>query len=430
MINGSLRESLNNEEQRRALEALRNGVPNRDAVRVLGCSQTAVVERFRQQLMAVEAAAAHGEQAKGMLVSGDFGSGKSHLLQYLQHVALEANFVCSHLVVSKETPLYDPAKVFQAAVDVAVAPGVTGQAIQEIALQLRQDTPAYAEFFRWADQPEGEVSALFPATLLLHERLRNDPDLNEKVRGFWAGEKLGIAEVRAGMRQIGQASTYHLRVVPAKLLPLQRFKFASRMLRAAGYSGWVLFIDEVELIAKYSRLQRGRSYAELTRWLGNLESEQYAGLTAVAAITSDFGAEVLERKEDDEKVVPFLQSRDTDEYRLLASRAETGMRIIRREGLPLVPPDEVVLKRTYETLKQTHAEAYDWQPPDVPTEAYALTRRMRTYVRRWINEWDLRRLYPGQSLDIQEKPLQVDYTESPELQQDAGDPTDDPFGTD
>jgi hypothetical protein len=263
-----------NEDLRRALEALRSGVPNRDAVRVLGCGQTAVVERFRQQLAAVDAAARDDKQAKGLLVSGGFGSGKSHLLEYLKHLALEEDFVCSHIVISKETPLYDPAKVYAAAVEAAVAPGVTGHAIQEIAFRLQQNSTPYAEFFRWANQ-DGEVSPIFPATLLLHERLSNDPDMSEKVRGFWAGEKLPIADIRAGMRQIGQAATYHLRTVPAKELPLQRFKFAARLIRAAGYRGWVLLIDEVELIGQYSRLQRGRSYAELARWLGNIESEQY-----------------------------------------------------------------------------------------------------------------------------------------------------------
>jgi len=417
-----------NEELRRALEALRNGVPNRDAVRVLGCSQSAVVERFRQQLMAVDAGARTDSQAKGMLVSGDFGSGKSHLLEYLKHAALEETFVCSHIVISKETPLYDPAKFYQAAVEAAVAPGVTGYAIQEIALKLRQDSPAYADFFTWANREDGEVSPLFAATLLLHERLRNDPDLNEKVRGFWAGEKLPIAEIRAGMRQIGQAATYHLRTIPAKELPLQRFKFAARLIRAAGYRGWVILIDEVELIAQYSRLQRGKSYAELARWLGNIEADQYPGLTAVAAITIDFEVKVFQEKGDGDYVVPQLQSRDTDEYRALASRAETGMRVIRREAIALAPPDQAVLDRTYETLKRTHAEAYGWEPPDAPTEGPSLTRPMRTYVRRWINEWDLRRLYPGRTLNIEETLLQVDYTESPELQQPSEDSSADSTG--
>ncbi len=28
---------------------------------------------------------------------------------------------------------------------------------------------------------------------------------------------------------------------------------------------------------------------------------------------------------------------------------------------------------------------------------------MRSFVRRWVNEWDLRRLYPGASLALEEE---------------------------
>jgi hypothetical protein len=49
---------------------------------------------------------------------------------------------------------------------------------------------------------------------------------------------------------------------------------------------------------------------------------------------------------------------------------------------------------------------------------------MRSYVRRWINEWDLKRLYPGESVQTVETELRVDYTESPELEEQEV-PTDD-----
>src|SRR4051794_18542743 len=96
---------------RRALEALRAGVPNRDAVAVLGSQQTAVQDRFTQLLDAIESRSP-GEPAGGMLIGGGFGSGKSHVLEHLIHLALEAGFVVSRVVISKETALHDPAKVF------------------------------------------------------------------------------------------------------------------------------------------------------------------------------------------------------------------------------------------------------------------------------------------------------------------------------
>ena len=102
---------------RRALEALRNGVPNREAVRILGCNQPEGERRFEDMLGHAADRDNVPDGAFGMLVSGDFGSGKSHLLTHLEQRALSQGFVCSKVAISKETPLYDLGKVFKSAVD-------------------------------------------------------------------------------------------------------------------------------------------------------------------------------------------------------------------------------------------------------------------------------------------------------------------------
>ena len=106
----------------------------------------------------------------------------------------------------------------------------------------------------------------------------------------------------------------------------------------------------------------------------------------------------------------------TADSRELAARAETGMRIIERDAIFVSEPDNDALEQTYHALKRIHAEAYCWNPPELPYAKTSTTRRMRSYVRRWINEWDLRRLYPGEELETVETELTIDYSESPELQ--------------
>ena len=81
-------------QRRRALEALRAGVPNRDAVVALGSLQVGVEDRFSQLLESV-AGLPSGPAPGGMLVGGGFGSGKSHVLEHLAHVALSRGFVVS-----------------------------------------------------------------------------------------------------------------------------------------------------------------------------------------------------------------------------------------------------------------------------------------------------------------------------------------------
>ena len=117
---------------RRALEALRNGVPNRYAVEMLGCGQPAITERFEAILgrVADPELSQRSSASNSLLVSGDFGSGKSHLLTHLEHLALEQGFVCSKVAISKETPLYDLGKVFKSAVEHGRLPGRSGMLIE------------------------------------------------------------------------------------------------------------------------------------------------------------------------------------------------------------------------------------------------------------------------------------------------------------
>lgn len=401
---------------RRAVEALRSGVPSRDAVKAMGCQQQDALRRFDEQLAALGATQADAErQVQGFIVEGGFGTGKSHLLECFQHVALERGFVCSRVVISKETPLYDPNKVYRAAVESAVAQGVQGQVVQEIAHGLNTKSKAHADLYRWAASPKSGLGAVFPATLLVHERLSGDPELVEEVTGFWAGQKLSIQEIRKGLKLIGASGTFDVKAVPLKLLAPQRFSFVSSLMRAAGFSGWVILFDEVELIGRYSLLQRGRSYAEIARWLGLVESQQTAGLTAVLAITDDFAPAILDDKGDKFTVGPKFREKG-GEYEELAPRAERGMQAIERDAVSLVGPDENALASTYRVLRELYAQAYRWQPPEQPVVAFA-DKAMRIHVRRWINEWDIQRIYSALP-DTEVEMMNTDYTEDKELERE------------
>jgi hypothetical protein len=97
-----------------------------DAVAVLGSGQPEAEDRFADLLEQAAARRSSAASARGLLLGGGFGGGKSHLLTHFGHLATSAGFVASTVVISKETPLHDPAKTFRAAIDGAmVASGRT-----------------------------------------------------------------------------------------------------------------------------------------------------------------------------------------------------------------------------------------------------------------------------------------------------------------
>jgi len=396
-------------DRRRALEALRAGVPNRDAVAVLGSMQQGVEDRFSRLLAAVRALP-DGPPAGGLLIGGGFGTGKSHVLEHLAHTALSEQFVVSKVVISKETPLHDPVKVYRAAIEQAKVPGRPGSAIDEIVAGLDVDAPRYAELYRWVHQDGVPVDSRFAATLFLHEYARGDEEFADRIVRFWGGDPLPVADLRRRLKEAGAAAGYRLASIRERDLSRQRFRFTARLAQAAGYGGWVVLLDEAELIGRYSALQRAKSYAEIARWVRGDRDDPAAPLCAVLTTVDDFESQVLVGKNDVELIPKRLRARDTPDDEVLAAQAETGMRIIEREQVQLQPPGQEELERTYGQLKQIHREAYGWEPPDVVGLERLPSNRMRQYVRAWINEWDLRRLDPTYTPVLTTTDLHVDLS--------------------
>ena len=329
--------------------------------------------------------------------------------------------MCSKLTISKETPFYNLEKVFKSAVDHGRIPDRTGQLMGELGLRLKSSSGAYARFFRWAHSEENGLHRIFPASLMVHERA-NDFELISNVISFWSGERVRVSTVKDGLRQIGRLPDYLFKAPKVRELPPQRLRFATELIKGAGYNGWVVLLDELELVGSYTLPQRAKSYAELARWLGKVEDEACPGLVVVGTVTSDFTAAVLDDagKQDRHKAAQWLRSRGED---AVAARAETGMRILERETTQLGSPTDEDVNATIEKLREIYSTAYDWAAPSIEKKAggAGFQGRMRYKVRASINEWDLLRLYPNSQPETEGTEFRPSYEEVRELEQETKD---------
>ena len=408
----------------RAMEALRSGVPNRDVVKYLGSHQPDLEGKFRRLLQQMSTQAPQGIPTKGLVIEGGFGSGKSHLLKALQHVALEQNFVCSPIVISKETPFYNVATLFRSAINDALVPGKQGDALTEVARELNFQSPQYAELYDWAHRKDSGCDSRFAATLYLYERMINDPELSHRMIRFWAGDPLSNGQLKKYLQGCAPEIPYVFDKLTAQDLAWHRFQFVSRLMMAAGYKGWILLIDEAEIIGRYSFKQRMKSYAEVARWLGVLEETVCPGIASIVALTDDFQSVVLDEKQDSHKIEQLAQSEEVGDTANLAVVALNGIRLIEQESEALIRPYEPMVDALYEQLRELHGSAYSWNPPPVSAVEKLSSTRMREYVRGWITEWDLRRLYPEAQLDIEIMDVRQTYEEDQELESSVADEAD------
>ncbi|WP_433271194.1 BREX system ATP-binding domain-containing protein [Actinosynnema sp. CS-041913] len=368
---------------RNAIECLRAGAPNQTVVELLGSGQPRIEDAFSRLLTAVR-----GGATTGLSVGGGFGAGKSHLLAALRQRALREGFAVSMVVISKETLLSDPCKVASAALATAAARERRGPLLADIAAELSPANRAHADLRRWAEDPASGLDSRFAATLHLHAHAHGVDDvLTDAVVRFWSGDSLPAADLTRALRANGLPATGFRRVHPAELAR-QRLRFAQRLMAAAGYCGWIVLFDEVELIGRCTPAQRARSYAEIARWTGGSLGGP-AAIGSVFAITEDFAAAVLDGKGDRSSLAGRAQWAEQP-----AELVAEGMRVIDRDTLLLDRPDADRLRQVYRRVRELHGTAFNWNPPNVRGLPGASTHQFRQHIRGWINEWDLLRLDP------------------------------------
>ena len=331
-----------------------------------------------------------GKQPQGLLLEGDFGTGKSHWLDIFRHQALENHFVCSTVVLNKETPLSALSKVFRACVDSAVIPAV-GPALEEIAHDY--DIGAAARFRqlagrlaaanpRYGPALRGDAVPVRQRSLRLYSRkgdcrVDRQSDAGERPACRVARNRRAKPLYRRRPRAWRHPATLCL---PHPLLPCRRLQRLGDSPRRDG--------DDFQV----QRAGARTANPYLAQLLGLVKGVTIPWLASVFTITRDYTGQALDGRKNDLEMVPAkLQGTKDDEH---ANAAGIGMMAIKSRGVPLRPPTQKQVEDIYQRVRDLYAEAYGWTPPDIASvREYAASTGMRQYVRSWINAWDLRRLY-------------------------------------
>ena len=83
----------------------------------------------------------------------------------------------------------------------------------------------------------------------------------------------------------------------------------------------------------------------------------------------------------------------------------------------MVLEDTDDIQQVHVKSREIYARAYGWEPPkEFETNN---TWRIRQHVKRWINEWDLLRLYPDYKPNVQVGELWHNYSEDLDLERSS-----------
>ena len=372
------------------MDQLRAGVSSREVARVLPLGREGLLGRIREDLERI----ARGEDPKPgyRILLADYGQGKTHTLQAAWSLAEDLGFVVSHLTVSREATLDRPDRLYRKLLQDTYVPGHHEPGIAPLLDALSGRSEEAQRLLRFVEKE------LHPKLSLVLEARLEDEDgdtdiLDQDLSGFFPP----VADIRRAYRERhGQAPKVdRFRLVDHSF---DYFRLLDRLAVSAGYAGWVVLIDEFEIVGRFGRRGRALSYDFFRRLALDRELPHTLTLWAVAA---SFKTDTIEGKGEAERLPEWLRERGQND---LAQRIRRPLSILSGEAA-LPPLREEDLRRAFSTIREAHGTAYGWEPPaedlydQVRRHIPERDRKIRHLVRAAVQVLDLQLSY-GQVEDL------------------------------
>ena len=340
---------------RHVIEALRSGVPSRAVGEYFSEARPAMLRRVQDRLESVRESGRSG----GMVFTGRYGEGKTHLLNTVFSMAFAENMAVSCVSLGKETPVDKLHQLYPKIIANTYLPGAAQPGFRRKLEDLTQGSNVSGELLAYAAK-EMETDKLY---FLLRAFLGTQEE--EERYAF-------LADLEGDFTTGPLIKRSYRRIT------------GSVVFKQLGYNGWVLLFDEAELIGGMGKKARAKSYVEMQRFLK--PSPKLEGVFSLFAFSSSYVEDVIDKKKEFENVREVF-AEDGDAL----SAAEASLRAI--ENAPeLAPLTKEEITRILMSIQDFHGKAYGWHP-DVSAESiYAATEAggylLRTKIRAAIEFFD------------------------------------------
>ena len=323
------------------IEGLRSGIPYRETADTMTVGRQDNLRSLASLMETV--AAGRRPKTSGQIVRAQYGEGKTHLLHAMASQAWDANWVVSMVSLSKESPLDRLDHLYPKIAQNLMRPGSRVAGLQPLVTEALQ-----ASLFL----SESRTLSLSDRTRLVLDNLARQDAGFEDLVGDLEGNFLTAVELKRIHRE-NFSKSIQLPASRVKDEVPYYFLLVDWLIQRAGYQGWLILFDEVELMGKFGRGGRARSYGNLGRFLAGMGERT----VSVWAVAGNFQKDVLIDRGDVERAPEWLMSRPQDVNSVAWARLALDELSSAR---PLEPPSVVAVKELIGQVFRLHQEAYGW----------------------------------------------------------------------
>lgn len=370
------------------VESLRAGIPTRLSTRKLPDLRQHVTDRIMRDLDVFES----GSIPTGRLIWGQYGQGKTHALTAIEHQALDRNFAVSRISLNREVSCHNLFNLYGQLAPRIRTPASTLEGIQRYLNKIHPADIQQSNLFQ-----EDRYDNLLPR-IILEDGFYAEGEDKEKLYGDLTGVRLPAGEINRIHRSVKGSAMPKLQFKVTEHAG-SYFGVMADMLQLCGFEGWVILIDEIELIGRLGKLARLKAYRNL-HWLLNWGGAQKYPIYTVAAAATRLQDDLWYGKtNDDRSIMPELAMEKFGE-----SDSRDMERFFKRaagpEALNILPAQNADLELLLARVAQLHGQAYEWQPEFSSAELirHLGSQPVRTYVRAMLESLDLQMLYGQQQI--------------------------------
>lgn len=359
------------------IEALRSGVPSRAVGACFTEARPGMMRKIESRMDAVRSSG----RSDGMIFTGHYGEGKTHLLNTVFNIATQSNMAVSYVALGKETPISNLPVLYQKIIANTYLPGTAQPGFRQKLEELTPGSGVTGDLLAFSAK-ELETDKLY---YLLRAMLGTQEE-EEKARflGDLEGDFVSNDVIKRSYRRVmGQVAKFNQNFVKTRHMD-DYFCFMSHFFRRIGLDGWVILFDEAELIGRMGKKTRLKSYREMQTFLQ--PGERMEGVFSLFALSSSFAEDVIDKKHEQENAeVEYAE----DSVALKSVKATLNAMISAPELAKLSREETLQILAG---IQEFHGKAYDWHPQVSPETIYAETEAggylLRTKVRAAIEYFD------------------------------------------
>lgn len=331
-------------EARHIIEALRSGIPSRAVGQYFSEARPKIMKEISDRLDSV------CEQGKsnGMIISGKYGEGKTHLLNTVFNLAHSNNMVVSYLSLSKETPMDKLYLVYQKLIQNTYLPKRRQPGFMHELEKISANSPVANEMLFYAAK-QLETDKLY----YLFRSYLNTEDSDEKflLQADLEGDFIANAPLKKIYRRIfSQPVKYNTNFTKTKHCS-DYFSFMSHLFLQMGYHGWVILVDETELMGRLGKKARLNAYRNMAHFL--LPEKSLESTFSIFALSASYAEDVIEAKHEYENLELICPEE--------MEPAKTVLDLMARAP-QLLPLTREEINEILYKIQDFHGKAYEWTP--------------------------------------------------------------------